>query len=93
MKLTSSCLNKQTLTVLAVTTTATQTPQEAEEEAKETLAVNQAVAVKEIAEVVLHLLNHFLKKNYKMSAYISSPSLKGCIDPHNSRILSRQYNL
>ena len=84
-KLISSCLNKQTLTVLAVTTIITQTPQEAEEVTEEALVAGQAGAVEEITEIVLHLPNHCLKENYEMGAYISSPSLKGCINPHNSR--------
>ena len=70
-----SCLNKQILTLLVVTTTKTHTLEEAEE----------AFAAKEIAEITLQSPNHYLKVNCEMGAYRSSLSTNAHIEPHISK--------
>ena len=88
-----SCPNKQTLILLKVTTTENNTPEEAEEEAKEALA-SKVVAAKQIAEITHQLPNHHLKENYKIRAYPGSLSPNAHIEPHNSRksmILCQSY--
>ena len=76
---------KKIITLLAVTITTTQTTKEAKEEAKEDFAAAEAGVIKEIKEIILQLLDYHLKKNYKKGAYISTLSLKRCIEPYNSR--------
>ena len=81
-----SCLNKETLTVLVITTAVTYTMEEIEEQkTKEAFAAAEAVTVAETAEITLQSPNHCLKENYKKGAYISSQPLKDCIKLHNSR--------
>ena len=71
--------------MLAVITTATQTLEETEEYLGEALVAEEAMAVKEIAEIILQLPNHYLKENSEKGVYISLLSLKVHIEPHNSR--------
>jgi len=84
------CLNKQTLTLLVVTTTVTHTPEETKKELEETL-VAKAAAVEKIAQMILQLPNCCLTEICEMGAYTRSLSPNAHIEPHNSKKSTTLY--
>ena len=71
--------------MFGVTTTVTQTSEKVKEEVEEALVAAEVVEVIVITEITLQLPNNFLKENKKMTACISSLSLKVHVEPHNSK--------
>ena len=76
-KQTNKQTNNKTIELFGQTTAITHTPEEAEEEAEQTLVAKDIAVIKEILEMTLQLLNHDLKENTRqalMQAYFTKYS-------------------